>query len=121
MLTNKGANVGVIHVLFAAALIAGLALTGWPRWLLAGGLAILIVVLQVLTHAVFTDPFSEIYMSVNRAWMWGAGLFVLAMAGLNILGWKAREGSTTLSRLVGYTTILVWVTVGAGGRWIAYS
>jgi hypothetical protein len=121
MLTNKGANVGVIHVLFAAALIAGVALRGWARWLLAGGLAVLIVVLQILTHAVFTDPFSEVYMSVNRVWMWGAGLFVLGVAGLNILGLQARHGSTAASRLVGYATILVWVTVGAGGRWIGYT
>jgi hypothetical protein len=121
MLTNKGANVGVIHVLFAAALIVGLALKGWARWLLAGALAVLIVVLQVLTHVVFTDPFSEDYMSVNRVWMWGAGLFVLAMAGLNIVGLQARPGSSAASRLVGYASILVWVTVGAGGRWIGYT
>jgi hypothetical protein len=37
---------------------------------------------------------------------------------LNILGKDSRSESTTLSRLIGYATILVWVTVGAGGRWI---
>ena len=118
MQSNKGANVGVFHVMFGAVLIGGFALQGMTRWVLLIGVAVLALALQVLTHGVYTDPFSDIYMNVNKGFMWATALFLLAMLGWNILGKNAAEDSTALSRFVGYCAVLAWVTVGAGGRWI---
>jgi hypothetical protein len=120
MLTNKGANVGVFHVMFAATLIGSIALQGRSRWVLLIGVALAIVVLQILTHAVpdFKDPFSDIYMTINKVFMWGTGLFLLALMAWNVMGKSAAEDSTALSRFIGICAILAWVSVGAGGRWI---
>ena len=36
-------------------------------------------------------------------------------------GRAAVPGSTSFARMTAYVTIIVWVTVGAGGRWIGLS
>ena len=121
MLTNQGGNVAIIHLMFAGSLVAVAATAGRLRWAFLMVLGVLVLGLQVLTHAVFTDPFSEVYMRVNRIWMWITGLFILMVVSANVLGVGAAGESGRLARLVGYATILIWVTVGAGGRWIALS
>lgn len=118
MLTHKGANVAVFHLIYAAALIAFVGLRGRWRWLLGGGAALLIAALQLVTHAFITDPYSEAYKSANEVFMWITGLFVLALVGVNVSGRSAAPETTMGARLVGYLAILAWVTVGAGGRWI---
>lgn len=118
MLSKQGGNVAIFHVIFACALISALALQGAMRWVLLIGVAVWVVALQVATHGMIGDPFTEAWMNVNKVFMWIGGVFVFGLAGLNILGRSARPGTTTLSRLVGYAAILIWVTVGAGGRWI---
>jgi hypothetical protein len=118
MLTNKGANVGIFHVMFAAVLIGSIALQGRTRWVLLIGVALAVIVLQIMTHMVYKDPFSDVYMTVNKVFMWGTGLFLLALVAWNVLGKSAAEDSTALSRFIGVCAILAWVTVGAGGRWI---
>jgi hypothetical protein len=121
MLPNKGANVGVFHVMFAAVLIGAVALQGKARWVLVIGVAVLAIVLQIITHGVYTDPFSDIYMTVNKVFMWTTGLFLVAMMAWNIFGKNAGEDASTLTRFIGYCTVLAWMTVGAGGRWIGFT
>jgi len=118
MLTKQGANVGVFHVLFAGVLIAVAAVSGRLRWVVLIGAAALFLILQVVTHGLIKDPFTEAWMTANKIWMWVFGLFVVGMMLLNILGRSAGPGSTALTRFVGYSTILVWVMTAAGGRWI---
>jgi hypothetical protein len=118
MVTNKGGNVGIFHVMSAAVLIGAIALQGRTRWVLLIGVALGIVVLQILTHLVFKDPFTDVYMAVNKAFMWATGLFLLALLAWNVLGKSAAEDSSSLSRFIAVCAILAWVTVGAGGRWI---
>lgn len=121
MIVKPIANVGAFHVIYAGALVAIAALQGRSRWILIGGLTVMIVALQVATYLIWTDPFTEVYMLVNKIFMWGAGLFVAAVVAWNILGRNAAPGSNPLARLVGYASILSWVMVGAGGRWIGLS
>lgn len=118
MLAKQGANVGVFHLIFAASLIGAAAIAGSLRWVLLAGLAILVVGLQIATHGMIGDPFTTEWTNVNKVFMWVTGLFVLAVVAANILGRNAQGDSTRLTRLVGYMAILIWVTVGAGGRWI---
>lgn len=121
MIVKPIANVGTFHVLYGGALVAIAALSGRSRWILIGGLSAMIIALQIATHMIWTDPFTEIYMTVNKVFMWGAGLFIAAVVTLNILGKVGAKDSNSLARLVAYATILSWVMVGAGGRWIGLS
>jgi hypothetical protein len=121
MLGHKGANVGAFHLICAAALIAFVGLRGRWRLALTAGVISSALVLQMVTHAVITDPYSEPYMTVNKAFMWATGLFVLALAGVNIAGRSAAPDTTIAARLAGYAAILTWVSVGAGGRWIGFT
>jgi hypothetical protein len=120
MIPNKGGNVGVFHVMFGGTLIAVAALKGRMRWAFLTIMAVLVLGLQVVTHFVpgLNDPYTEVYTNINKVFMWGAGAFIFVVAAANILGMSAKEDSNRLARLVGYCTILAWVTVGAGGRWI---
>lgn len=118
MQTNKGGNVGVFHVMFTAIIVLGFTLAGKTRWIALGVVAALALALQIFTHVVYTDPYSAIYSTINKGFMWATALFLLAVIGWNILGKKTSEDSSSLARFIGYCTILAWVTVGAGGRWI---
>jgi len=118
MLDKKGANVGLFHVMFAAVLLTAVGFVGRMKWVLLGGVAVLVLVLQVFTHVVYKDPFTDVYTNVNKVFMWVTAIYIFGLSALNIVGLDAAKDSTRLSRLVGYATILAWVTVGAGGRWI---
>jgi hypothetical protein len=118
MVTKVGSNVGAFHVLFAGALVLFGCLQGSLRWVMVAGVAIAVIVLQIVTHFMLGDPYSEPYIAANRIFMWGTAAFLVALMLLNIFGKAAPRDSNALARLIGYSTILVWVTVGAGGRWI---
>jgi hypothetical protein len=118
MISKQGGNVAIFHVIFACALIGLFALHGALRWVLLAGLVVLIIGLQIVTHGVIGDPFTEQWMTANKIFMWVTGAFVFGLALVNILGGGARPGTTASGRLVAYAAILIWVTVGAGGRWI---
>jgi hypothetical protein len=118
MQMNKGANVGLFHVLFAAVVIGGFVLQGGARWVLLGGSVAGALILQVLTHVVWKDPFTDTYANVNKVYMLVMTLFLLVMFGMNVVGKSSADNSNKLARLIGICSILAWVTVGAGGRWI---
>jgi hypothetical protein len=119
MLANRGGNVGAIHLMTAAIFLGLAVLKGHARWLFLTLAAAAVIALQVVTHWLVTDPFSELFMTINKVWMWTCGLALLAFVATQAL--RTGHEPTTLSRLVGYAAILAWVTVGAGGRWIGYT
>jgi hypothetical protein len=50
----------------------------------------------------------------------------IAALGLGVIGWQlfgpaAKRDTTNIAKMVGLTTFIVWVTVGALGRWIAFA
>ena len=45
-----------------------------------------VLVLQVVTHGMLGDPYSEPYILANRIFMWSTGLFLVAMTALSIRG-----------------------------------
>jgi hypothetical protein len=118
MQLNKGANVGLFHVLFAAVLLVGFALAGRMRWMTLALVIVIALVLQVLTHVIYKDPFTDIYSNINKIYMLVMTIFLVGVMVWNILARRPTENSTSLDRLIGYCSILAWVTVGAGGRWI---
>lgn len=120
-LTGNLINVGLFHVLTAAALIVLVAARGRFRWVYLAGLLLLIAVQSFITHAMIQpddlaklDPMNKTFAWIFAAWIFGCGLFQLANFA------RGRTGGW-LAQLIGYATILVWVTGAAAGRWIAFA
>lgn len=122
MIGKIGSNVGSFHVILAGSLIAFMALQGKMRWIYASVLLLIVVAWQIVTHVVVTPGETTeaiaAFDMANKTFMWLSAIWVFGFATANILGKSAPKDSNALSRLIGYATILVWVTVGAGGRWI---
>lgn len=120
-LTGTLINVGLFHLLTAAALVVLIATQGRLRWVYVGGLILLIAVQSVITHAMIApddlaklDPVNKTFFWLFTAWIFGSGLIQLFATA------RGREGGV-LPKLIGYATILVWVTGAAAGRWIAFA
>jgi hypothetical protein len=114
-------NPGVFHIITAAALIAAVAITGRARWVYGIGLAALIAVQQVLTHVVYKfddyyhlNPVNKAFAAIFAVWIIGCALVALFRAG------KGEAGGP-LTKIIAYSTILVWVMGAAAGRWIAFA
>ena len=107
-------NPGLLHIVAAAALIVWLAARGRRRVLVLAVLAGLLAIQWVVTTILIRPDDLPRLDPVNQVF---AGLFVcwILIAGL------AQSGSWLSTKLVGYVSILVWVTAAAAGRWIAFA
>lgn len=113
---------GLYHMLTAAALIATFVTRGRLRWVYLAGLAVILVAMYVTTHLILKpDDFKHADpANVTLAWIAAAWIFGCA-------GWRtytttrATPRREIFVRVIGYATILVWVTAAAGGRWIAFA
>ena len=114
-------NPGVFHVISAAALIVLFATKGRGRWIYLGVLLALIVAQFVATHFVVKPddyarltPVNIAFACIFSVWIVGTALVQLFRAG------RGADGGP-LTKLIGYASILVWVTAAAAGRWIAFA
>jgi hypothetical protein len=112
-------DVGVYHVLTAAALILIPVTRGRLRWGYIAGMVALIVAQFVHTHFVIKaddydhlNPVNKVYTALYGVWIVGTGLITLFRN-------RGEEGGP-LTKLMAYFGILVWVLGAAAGRWIAY-
>ena len=112
-------DVGIYHVITAAALILIPVTRGRLRWGYIAGMVALIVAQFVHTHFVIRpddyahlDPVNKIYTALYGVWIVGAMLITLFRG-------RGEEGGP-LMRLMAYAGMLVWVLGAAAGRWIAY-
>ena len=119
--TGTLVNVGVYHIITAAALVVLIATQGRLRWIYLVGLLALIGVQEGITHLMYQpddiahlDPVNKVFTWLFSLWIVGLGLVQLFRAG------QGREGGP-LTKLIGYATILVWITGAAAGRWIAFA
>ncbi|MET0271539.1 MAG: hypothetical protein ABW360_00970, partial [Phenylobacterium sp.] len=94
---------------------------GRLRWIYLIGLIGLIVAQFVATHIVVKPddyarltPVNITFAYVFAVWIVGASLAQLFTAG------RGEDGGP-LTKLIGYSTILVWVMGAAAGRWIAFA
>lgn len=119
--TGTLVNVGLYHVIFAAALIVLIATQGRLRWTFLIGLALIVAVHQWVTHVTYADPFDLKHLDpANRIFSW---IYVAWIAGAALaqIFFAARNKTTpALAKLIAWSTILVWVTGAAAGRWIAF-
>jgi len=115
------ANPGLFHVLMAAALIV-LALTRKAaRAVFVVGLSVLVIGQIIVTHSVIPaddlsrlDPANKVYAALLAVWIFGN-------AGREGLRPASDQDPERMAKLVGYVSILVWVTAAAAGRWIAFA
>lgn len=113
-------NVGIYHVLTAAALVALLVLPGRLRWIYLVGLLVLIAIQQYLTHVVYAGDDLKHLDPVNKTFTWLYGLWIVGAAAARLLATKREDRQGIYVQLIAWSTILVWVTGGAAGRWIAF-
>jgi hypothetical protein len=123
--TGTLVNVGVFHILTAAALVVLIAARGRLRWIYLAGLILLIALQEGLTHGLYAfddiahlDPLNKLFAWLFAIWI------VLAAAAQTFTALRNRQPAdltaSLMTKLIAYSTILVWVTGAAAGRWIAY-
>ena len=119
--TSDLVNVGVYHIITAAALVVLIATSGRTRWVYLGVMIALIVAQFVGTHIIVKpddyahlNPINKAFTVVFSVWIVGCALFQLFRSG------RGAEGGP-LTKIIAYATILVWVMGAAAGRWIAFA
>ncbi|HEX3887624.1 MAG TPA: DUF6644 family protein [Phenylobacterium sp.] len=121
MATGTLVNVGVYHIITAAALVVLIATRARLRWIYLIGLLLIIAVHQWITHVTYADPFDLKHLDpVNKTFTW---IYVVWIAGVALAqAYVAARDKTTpaLAKLIAWSTILVWITGAAAGRWIAF-
>jgi hypothetical protein len=120
MATGALINVGLYHVITAAALVVLIAATGRLRWIYLAGLLVLIAAQQGVTHLAYAgddihhlDPVNKVFTWLLAIWIVGAGLVRLLLT-------RREERQGVFIQLIAWSTILVWITGAAAGRWIAF-
>jgi hypothetical protein len=120
MATGALINVGLYHVITAAALVVLIAARGRLRWIYLIGLVALIAVQQGITHGVYQgddiahlDPVNKVFTWLYAIWIVGAGLVRLLLT-------RREERQGAYVQLIAWSGILVWMTGAAAGRWIAF-
>jgi hypothetical protein len=120
---------GLWHLITAGAFIVALATKGKLRWTFLGVLVVWILGYQILSHTVVNPtldggPFSKpLFLAIN---VWAARLaavWVFGVGAFQIYNTKVSdpEAAGPLAQLTAYASILVWITVAMGGRWIAFA
>ena len=112
-------DVGVYHVITAAALILIPATRGRVRWAYIAGMVVLIVAQFVHTHFVIKADDYDHLNPVNKAYTVAYSVWIVGTALTTLFRGRGEEGGP-LTRLVAYSTMLVWVLGAAAGRWIAF-
>ncbi|HEY3950937.1 DUF6644 family protein [Phenylobacterium sp.] len=117
--TSDLIDVGVYHVITAAALILVAVTRGKVRWGYLIGLTALIVAQFVHTHFILKPDDYDHLNPVNKVYTWLYGVWVVGTALITLFRGR-RDAGGPLARLMAYAGILVWVLGAAAGRWIAY-
>jgi len=114
-------NVGMYHVITAAALVVLIAARGRLRWIFLAGLVLIFALQQVITHVVITDPFDLKHLDpTNKAFTWAYVVWIGGTALTQAYVAARNKATPGLIALIAWAGILVWVTGAAAGRWIAY-
>ena len=127
---TRGAIIpGLWHLITAGGFIVAAATKGKLRWTFLGVLAVGMAIYQIVTHTAVNPmmdggPFSKpLFLAIN---MWAGRLAALWVFGVGAYQiWQTRTGDReaagALAQITAYASILIWITVAMGGRWIAFA
>jgi hypothetical protein len=114
-------NPGMFHVLTAGALVVLFATRGRGRAVYLAVLLAMIVAQFVATHIVYkADDYAHLN-PVNIGFAIAFAVWIVGTALVQLFSAPTSPEVTPLTKLIGYATILVWVTAAAAGRWIAFA
>ena len=102
-----------------AALILLAVTRGRLRWAYVGGMVVLVVAQFVHTHFVIRPDDYDHLNPVNKAYTVAYAVWIVGTALVTLFRGRGDEGGP-LTKLVAYSTMLVWVLGAAAGRWIAF-
>jgi hypothetical protein len=111
---------GLLHVLSASVLIVFLLTEGRVRLVFIGGVVALLAGQLITTHGVPEFDLTKLD-PINVGFAWAIGAWTLAAALFQMFVIDRAKGPSPATKLVGYVSILVWVTAAAAGRWIAFA
>lgn len=118
----EGLAPGIILVILAAGLMVTATLRGRVRWIYLAGLAAIIIAHQIVTHSVVTlDSSYDNWVVANQWFTRAEALWIVGFGGYQIFGYRNELAGGPLTRIIGFSSLLVWVTVAAAGRWIAFA
>jgi hypothetical protein len=120
LFTTNGLAPGMLHVITAAALLVLFVTRGLRRIVYAGVLAILLIAQEIFIHVIYPDDFERLD-SINFGFGVIFAAWIVGIAMLQLFHARQAEEGEPLTKIIGYATILVWVTSAAGGRWIAFA
>ena len=112
---------GLFHVITAATLILLLVLKGRARLVFGGGVALILLAFFVATHLVIKADDLAKADPANLTIAWGLFVWIFGTAVFHAFRARPAARGGVLTQVVGYATILIWVTAGAAGRWIAFA
>ncbi|HEX5007819.1 MAG TPA: DUF6644 family protein [Hyphomonadaceae bacterium] len=117
--TDAISSPGLFHPIYfgyAILLIYGMR----TRWIAAAAFALLFGGMFVMFWIVGFNTYEDVYNTAAQ-WITATGLLLMmALYGYEIYAGRA-EGGTPLAKLLALFSILMWVTVAAGGRWIGFA
>jgi hypothetical protein len=120
MATGALINVGLYHVLTAAGLVVLIASRGRLRWIYLAGLLALIAAQQGMTHIVYKGDDIAHLDPVNKVFTWLYAIWIVGMAAARLLLTRREDRQGAYVQAIAWSTILVWITGAAAGRWIAF-
>jgi hypothetical protein len=114
---TTGANPGIILVVLAGAALLAFLLRGLARSIFIAGLVGLLAA-QMLFALGGLDDFTGRMNEAHRRFALAEGLWVLGFMAYHAFRMPA---GARLARPAGYAMIVIWLSVAAAGRWIAFS
>lgn len=112
---------GLFHILSAATLVVLFVLKGRARLVFGAGLAAIVMAFYVATHVIIPADDLAKADPANLAIAWVLFAWIFANLLFHFLRGASDQADARMSKVAGYAVILVWVTAGAAGRWIAFA
>jgi hypothetical protein len=116
---TQGLNPGMFHIVTAGFAILGL-VGSRTRWIGLGAFGAMCFAIFAMYFVVGMDSQDQIYLDIGKYALIAAAVLLVALLAYELHAGRA-DAATPVARVIALFTILSWVTVGAGGRWIGLS
>lgn len=119
---TSGIAPGVFHMITAAFVILMLFGQNRTKLVTVAVIALLTIVDVIVTYGfIGVDNDTLKFLEVTKYFTVAGGLFITGAILFDIFKGVRADAASPLARLIALFSILAWVTVAAGGRWIGFS